>query len=376
MGGITNPPGYNNGTGIYNNIDQNASTTANSVPFFSASGPAYPLTVSKTPGTSGFFFSDGATTKTLFSRYADGTNTATQTITGDQTYSQMSVQFGATNANTITVTSANNANTISAGASNAATADLNFQTTATSGTPSTADFNFSSTQNNGGKLTFTQNWSSTGTLHASTVNVAADAGPANAASTLARWQKISVTKASISLDGVVTAASFTPTTTATNGLGLAGANNPAIYVSAGTKIQDWTIAGTTITGRVTTSSQITQQGSISVGASNATILANSSGQAQFWSLGVDTATRGSWTMVIARSDLSNSVEVLKCDTSGNLTAAGSLTLPGGTLLLTSGNLTDGSGASVGTLTNAPSAGNPTKWVPVNDNGTTRYIPMW
>lgn len=38
--------------------------------------------------------------------------------------------------------------------------------------------------------------------------------------------------------------------------------------------------------------------------------------------------------------------------------------------------TNGAGASVGTLTNAPVAGNPTKWVAVNDNGTTRQMPLW
>jgi hypothetical protein len=39
-------------------------------------------------------------------------------------------------------------------------------------------------------------------------------------------------------------------------------------------------------------------------------------------------------------------------------------------------LTDGHGVSAGTITNAPSAGNPTKWIGVDDNGTTRYIPAW
>lgn len=39
-------------------------------------------------------------------------------------------------------------------------------------------------------------------------------------------------------------------------------------------------------------------------------------------------------------------------------------------------MTDGAAAQVGTLTNAPTAGNPTKWVPIVDNGTTRYIPTW
>jgi len=40
------------------------------------------------------------------------------------------------------------------------------------------------------------------------------------------------------------------------------------------------------------------------------------------------------------------------------------------------SLTDGSGAALGTLTNSPTAGNPTKWISVNDNGTIRYIPTW
>jgi hypothetical protein len=40
------------------------------------------------------------------------------------------------------------------------------------------------------------------------------------------------------------------------------------------------------------------------------------------------------------------------------------------------SFTDGAGASAGTMTNAPTAGNPTKWIPIDDNGTTRYIPAW
>lgn len=37
---------------------------------------------------------------------------------------------------------------------------------------------------------------------------------------------------------------------------------------------------------------------------------------------------------------------------------------------------NGAAASAGTLANAPAAGNPTKWIPIDDNGTTRYIPAW
>lgn len=37
---------------------------------------------------------------------------------------------------------------------------------------------------------------------------------------------------------------------------------------------------------------------------------------------------------------------------------------------------DGAAAAAGTLGNAPAAGNPTKWIPIDDNGTIRYIPAW
>lgn len=49
---------------------------------------------------------------------------------------------------------------------------------------------------------------------------------------------------------------------------------------------------------------------------------------------------------------------------------------GTTLIQTSVALTNNAGASAGTLTNAPAVGNPTKWIPINDNGTTRNIPAW
>lgn len=57
-----------------------------------------------------------------------------------------------------------------------------------------------------------------------------------------------------------------------------------------------------------------------------------------------------------------------------LTVAPSVTT--GALIATSAALTSGAGAAAGTLTNAPSAGNPTKWIKINDNGTIRSIPAW
>ena len=52
--------------------------------------------------------------------------------------------------------------------------------------------------------------------------------------------------------------------------------------------------------------------------------------------------------------------------------------PGGTnpVISTTSAITSGAAAAAGTLTNAPVAGNPTKWIPISDNGTTRYIPSW
>lgn len=38
--------------------------------------------------------------------------------------------------------------------------------------------------------------------------------------------------------------------------------------------------------------------------------------------------------------------------------------------------TNSAAANVGTLNNAPAAGNPTKWIGIDDNGTTRFIPVW
>ena len=65
-----------------------------------------------------------------------------------------------------------------------------------------------------------------------------------------------------------------------------------------------------------------------------------------------------------------------------LTGAGALTITGqfsqasATFAKTTTTLTNGAAAQAGTLANAPLAGNPTKWVPIDDNGTTRYIPCW
>ena len=65
---------------------------------------------------------------------------------------------------------------------------------------------------------------------------------------------------------------------------------------------------------------------------------------------------------------------------GLLTANGGITVVGGSNLLTTNTaLTSNSGAGTATMfysTDSPVGGEPTKWIAINDNGTTRYIPTW
>lgn len=55
---------------------------------------------------------------------------------------------------------------------------------------------------------------------------------------------------------------------------------------------------------------------------------------------------------------------------------GNVVLPGGVMFRTAAALTNGAGILAATTLNSPVLGNPTKWVPVNDNGVTRYSPLW
>ena len=58
--------------------------------------------------------------------------------------------------------------------------------------------------------------------------------------------------------------------------------------------------------------------------------------------------------------------------------AGEVQIAGSTtpMLRSIAAMSNGAAAAVGTLNNAPAAGNPTKWIAFNDAGVTRYIPAW
>lgn len=62
---------------------------------------------------------------------------------------------------------------------------------------------------------------------------------------------------------------------------------------------------------------------------------------------------------------------------GNETAKTNHSIITATQLISSQvTLGNGAAAQTATLTNGPTAGNPTKWIPINDNGTVRYLPSW
>jgi hypothetical protein len=46
------------------------------------------------------------------------------------------------------------------------------------------------------------------------------------------------------------------------------------------------------------------------------------------------------------------------------------------LIRTNTTLTDSAAGNTATMTNAPTAGNPTKWIAIDDNGVSRKIPAW
>lgn len=64
------------------------------------------------------------------------------------------------------------------------------------------------------------------------------------------------------------------------------------------------------------------------------------------------------------------------DTAFTLLEASQIKTNNGTFLVSGTALTNGAAGNTGTLTNSPATGNPTKWIPIDDNGTTRYIPCW
>jgi hypothetical protein len=97
------------------------------------------------------------------------------------------------------------------------------------------------------------------------------------------------------------------------------------------------------------------------------------GQSIIFGTGGSTFTHSSNVMSLINTTTAQKFRVFK-------TSSGSqyieLDATGTNLINTTYALGNGAATSAGTITNAPAVGNPTKWIPINDNGTTRYIPAW
>lgn len=127
-----------------------------------------------------------------------------------------------------------------------------------------------------------------------------------------------------------------------------------VYSASQTFTGGWT-AGAACT--VSTGGLTVTAGGVTVSAGGATIVGNT---------------------VITGTLTTSSVAVIGVDPGGSeaLRVGGALRVNASTMIATATNFSNGAAAATGTLTNAPTAGNPTKWIPVVDNGTTRYIPAW
>lgn len=112
--------------------------------------------------------------------------------------------------------------------------------------------------------------------------------------------------------------------------------------------------------------------SITGAAGNMTITA---GTGASRTLTLQTTTSGGAAAAVLTLDAGQSATF-----ANNITLQGTalITKPGGTIPIFTTNtaITTGAGVQAGTLLNSPVAGNPTKWIPVNDNGNTLYIPAW
>lgn len=92
--------------------------------------------------------------------------------------------------------------------------------------------------------------------------------------------------------------------------------------------------------------------------------------------GAATGTGSPSRMDFVVSDGTTTPTILQIASTG-ATVTGDLTTSSTAFLhKTSAALANGAAAQAGTLLNGPAAGNPTKWIPISDNGTTRYIPAW
>ncbi len=133
-----------------------------------------------------------------------------------------------------------------------------------------------------------------------------------------------------------------------------------------------TIAGTLVAG-VSSSVQFNGRAVIQSTADSILLITNNA-QTDFNRMNFGGST--SSFPALKRSTTTLQVRLADDSAFANLSVLNVLSNLAATVITSSVALTNGAGAGAGTITNAPAAGNPTKWIGINDNGTIRYVPAW
>jgi|UPI00041FFC3B hypothetical protein len=162
------------------------------------------------------------------------------------------------------------------------------------------------------------------------------------------------------------------------GLGTMATQNANAVAVTGGSIDATTVGGGTAAAGTFTALTVNEPG-----AGTSTIFVNAASDANGANIkltgnGATTPTKymraqgGNWQLI----NNAYSAVLMTVGDTGNTQVAGTFTSGDTNLMRTSVALSNGAAAQTATLTNGPTAGNPTKWIPINDNGTTRYIPAW
>ena len=160
--------------------------------------------------------------------------------------------------------------------------------------------------------------------------------------------------------------------------GIASGTTPAVTdtfvgVQGGTTDAQYT--GTQVIALVTgTVNSWTAVQHFGAGAVTAPILAIGSGTTGLWS--VSTTGLGVAVNGVNKADFGITTASVWTFATTVKSAADVYTNNASFLLRATTALSNGAGSSAGTLTTAPSVGNPTKWIGIDDGGVTRYIPAW
>jgi hypothetical protein len=180
-----------------------------------------------------------------------------------------------------------------------------------------------------------------------------------------------------SRDGTQSVSIFTKSTTVAAFSVDANATMKYGQVITGISLAAWTTQG--VVSRTAQNGNVTYTDSTSTGTVATACLNSMAGQIIAAS-SVTTYTNASVLFIESSPVAGANVTITNrwsIHTSGAVYFEGTLQLAGGaSLLKTQAALTAGSTANVPTLSSGPVTGNPTKWIAINDAGTTRYIPTW